>query len=108
MPTFKNFVPTALAGLLAAAGCVMAQTPVPTTGGATSGERVAQPPAGAAAQDPQVIRGEYLARSGDCISCHTRPQGVPFAGGLSMATPFGTIISTLPRGSVGGRRAATA
>ena len=94
MPTFKNFVPTALAGLLAAAGCVMAQTPVPTTGGATSGERVAQPPAGAAAQDPQVIRGEYLARSGDCISCHTRPQGVPFAGGLSMATPFGTIIST--------------
>ncbi|XAH21742.1 cytochrome c [Xylophilus sp. GW821-FHT01B05] len=48
----------------------------------------------AAPANPQVIRGEYLARAGDCISCHTRPQGAPFAGGLPMATPFGTIVST--------------
>ncbi|MES2187730.1 MAG: cytochrome c [Pseudomonadota bacterium] len=45
-------------------------------------------------RDPQVVRGEYLARAGDCISCHTRPQGAPFAGGLPMDTPFGTIVST--------------
>ena len=44
--------------------------------------------------DPLVIRGEYLARAGDCISCHTRAQGAPFAGGLPLKTPFGTIVST--------------
>ncbi len=44
--------------------------------------------------DPQVERGLYLARAGDCISCHTGPSGVPFAGGLPMKTPFGTIVST--------------
>ena len=46
------------------------------------------------ARDPQVVRGEYLAQAGDCISCHTRTNGAPFAGGLPMKTPFGTIIST--------------
>lgn len=44
--------------------------------------------------DALVARGEYLARAGDCISCHTRPNGAPFAGGLPMKTPFGTIVST--------------
>jgi mono/diheme cytochrome c family protein len=55
---------------------------------------LAQNAAPAAPANPQVVRGEYLARAGDCISCHTRPQGAPFAGGLPMATPFGTIVST--------------
>ncbi|KAF1046007.1 c-type cytochrome [Xylophilus sp.] len=54
----------------------------------------AVPAAAPDAPDAQVIRGEYLARAGDCISCHTRAQGAPFAGGLPMATPFGTIVST--------------
>ena len=44
--------------------------------------------------DAVVARGEYLARAGDCISCHSRPNGAPFAGGLAMNTPFGTIVST--------------
>jgi mono/diheme cytochrome c family protein len=44
------------------------------------------------AGDEQVIkRGEYLARAGDCVSCHTAPGGKPFAGGLYMPTPFGEI-----------------
>lgn len=42
----------------------------------------------------QVKRGEYLARAGDCVACHTREGGKPFAGGLPMATPIGTIYST--------------
>jgi len=42
----------------------------------------------------QVKRGEYLARAGDCIACHTAPTGKPFAGGLAMPTPFGTLYST--------------
>jgi mono/diheme cytochrome c family protein len=36
-------------------------------------------------------RGEYLARAGDCVACHTEPTGKPFAGGRPMPTPFGNI-----------------
>ena len=40
----------------------------------------------------QVInRGEYLARAGDCVACHTAPGSTPFAGGRAMATPFGNL-----------------
>ncbi|WP_345829971.1 cytochrome c [Erwinia sp. HDF1-3R] len=42
----------------------------------------------------QIKRGEYLARAGDCVACHTKMGGKPFAGGLPMATPIGTIYST--------------
>jgi len=41
-----------------------------------------------------VTTGEYLARAGDCIACHTNPGGALFAGGRAMATPFGTIYSS--------------
>ena len=40
-----------------------------------------------------VKKGEYLARAGDCIACHTTRGGAPMAGGLPMATPFGTLYS---------------
>jgi mono/diheme cytochrome c family protein len=43
---------------------------------------------------PDIVkRGEYLARAGDCIACHTAPRGKIFAGGLAMSTPFGTLYS---------------
>lgn len=42
-------------------------------------------------------RGEYLAKIGDCLACHTDMKngksGEAFAGGLSIATPFGTFYS---------------
>ena len=41
-----------------------------------------------------VARGEYLARAGDCIACHTAQGGKPFAGGLKFDTPIGAIYST--------------
>jgi fructose 5-dehydrogenase cytochrome subunit len=41
-----------------------------------------------------VKRGEYLATAADCAACHTAPRGEPFAGGLPIATPLGTIYST--------------
>ena len=41
-----------------------------------------------------IARGEYLARAGDCVACHTNAGGALFAGGLAMPTPFGTIYST--------------
>jgi mono/diheme cytochrome c family protein len=47
-----------------------------------------------AAEDDLVKRGEYLAKAGDCIACHSAPQGKPFAGGLPLATPLGEIVST--------------
>ena len=42
-----------------------------------------------------IKRGEYLAKMGDCIACHTNVKaGTPaFAGGLPLATPFGTFYS---------------
>jgi len=30
----------------------------------------------------------------DCGACHTAPGGKPFAGGLAIATPLGTILTT--------------
>lgn len=41
-----------------------------------------------------VKKGEYLARAGDCVACHTAKGGKPFAGGLPMETPIGTVYST--------------
>ena len=42
--------------------------------------------------DPALIaRGEYLATVGDCAGCHTAQGGAAFAGGRTLATPFGNI-----------------
>jgi mono/diheme cytochrome c family protein len=49
-----------------------------------------QPPQDAAL----LARGEYLARAGDCIACHTAREGKLFAGGLPMMTPFGTLYTS--------------
>jgi mono/diheme cytochrome c family protein len=49
----------------------------------------------AVAQDAALIaKGEYLARAGDCIACHTAREGKTFAGGLPMKTPFGTLYTS--------------
>ncbi|KAF1045027.1 c-type cytochrome [Xylophilus sp.] len=40
-----------------------------------------------------INRGEYLARAGDCVACHTDPTGRVFAGGRAMATPFGALYT---------------
>ena len=47
------------------------------------------------AADAELVKqGEYLARAGDCIACHTTPGAALFAGGRAMPTPFGTLYST--------------
>jgi mono/diheme cytochrome c family protein len=48
----------------------------------------------AGAADALVERGEYLARAGDCIACHTAPGGRPMAGGLALQSPLGAVVST--------------
>jgi cytochrome c5 len=42
-----------------------------------------------------IDRGEYLAKAGDCIACHSDSKrgGAPYAGGLGIKTPFGTFYS---------------
>jgi mono/diheme cytochrome c family protein len=45
------------------------------------------------ADEDTVARGAYLVHAGGCISCHTVPGGVPFAGGRGLTTPFGTFYS---------------
>ena len=55
------------------------------------------PPATGAADEDRaalVARGEYLARAGNCMACHTAPGGTPWAGGRAMDTPFGTIYTS--------------
>ncbi|BEV17847.1 cytochrome c [Herbaspirillum sp. DW155] len=41
-----------------------------------------------------IRRGEYVARQADCVACHSTPKSKPFAGGLEMATPLGSIYAT--------------
>jgi mono/diheme cytochrome c family protein len=51
--------------------------------------------AAVAASPPELIaKGEYLARAGDCVVCHTGPGEKPFAGGLRMSTPLGDLYTT--------------
>lgn len=38
--------------------------------------------------------GEYVAQAGDCVACHTSPDGLSLAGGTPMETPFGTIYGS--------------
>jgi mono/diheme cytochrome c family protein len=50
-------------------------------------------PTSATAAPELVQRGEYLARAGNCMGCHTDRGGAPYAGGRGIDTPFGTIYS---------------
>jgi alcohol dehydrogenase (quinone), cytochrome c subunit len=52
---------------------------------------------------PPGSPGEYLARAGDCVACHSVPDGKAFAGGLKMGSPLGNIYSTniTPDGETG-------
>jgi mono/diheme cytochrome c family protein len=60
---------------------------VPT---ATSSALASAPPGA----DPTITRGKYLADAGNCVSCHTRPGGAPFSGGVPFTTKLGTIYSS--------------
>jgi mono/diheme cytochrome c family protein len=52
------------------------------------------PPARNSFDRAQVARGQVLASLGDCTSCHTTSSGAAYAGGVPLATPFGTIHGT--------------
>jgi mono/diheme cytochrome c family protein len=54
-------------------------------------------PARAQVEDKQdftlIERGRYLAVIGDCTACHTEPGGKFMAGGRSLETPFGNLVT---------------
>jgi mono/diheme cytochrome c family protein len=49
--------------------------------------------ANASAQQGDAKRGEYLAKAGGCVGCHTEEgkDAVRYAGGRALKTPFGTF-----------------
>ena len=66
---------------------------------------IAMPGLARAQGDPK--RGEYLAKAGGCIACHTKEgeKATPFAGGRALKTPFGTFygpnITSHPNAGIG-------
>jgi cytochrome c553 len=53
----------------------------------------AKPTATSSALTALTAQGAYLARVGNCQTCHTAPGGAPYAGGRPIDTPFGTAFS---------------
>ena len=62
---------------------------------------------GNAAAQGDARRGEYLAKAGGCVGCHTEDKkgATPFAGGRELKTPFGTFfgpnITPHPQAGIG-------
>ncbi|MEK6422473.1 MAG: cytochrome c [Burkholderia gladioli] len=82
------------AGAAWADGAVASAASTASAASVTSPVAASAASAGAVASADLIKRGEYLARAGDCIACHTASGGKPFAGGLKFATPIGAIYST--------------
>src|SRR5690606_10629025 len=60
----------------------------------TTGDPVEDPPPSQPPSSSQVERGAYLARAGNCMTCHTPRGGAAYAGGRAIATPFGNVYSS--------------
>ncbi|WP_375542638.1 c-type cytochrome, partial [Paraburkholderia sp. CNPSo 3272] len=85
--TLRRLDPVSKAPIMLAAGAVLSMAFALLT--AHAANSTANP------ADPALVaHGEYLARAGDCIACHTTQGGKPFAGGLKFDTPIGAIYST--------------
>jgi mono/diheme cytochrome c family protein len=53
-----------------------------------------QPPPRASFDAALITQGADLAMLGNCNVCHTKPDGLPYAGGRPLQTPFGTLYSS--------------
>ncbi len=73
----------AIGGVLIAAQGGFAALRVPRTG-----------PIAIPADAATLARGEYLARLGNCTTCHTVRGGPPLAGGRAFVTEWGVLYST--------------
>jgi mono/diheme cytochrome c family protein len=66
-------------------------------------DKLPEVPAAFTATPALVERGRYLALAGNCAGCHTARGGAPYAGGLGIETPFGTVYASnlTPHGEAG-------
>ncbi len=53
-----------------------------------------QPPQAETFDEAIVAEGARLAALGNCVDCHTAPDGAAYAGGYPMNTPYGVIYGT--------------
>ena len=73
----RNFFVIAIVTVLAIAGVIAFLMPgyLPVVPGVVAADPTTQ----------TINKGEYLARAGDCVACHSAPGGKQFAGGRPMA-----------------------
>jgi len=81
----RNFFVIAIVTVLAIAGVIAFLMPgyLPAVPGVVAADPTTQ----------TINTGEYLARAGDCVACHSAPGGKQFAGGRPMPTPFGNLYA---------------
>lgn len=69
-------------------------------------DKLPDPPVAFNPTPDQIERGRYLALAGNCAGCHTARGGAPYAGGVGIETPFGTIFASNltpdPNAGIGG------
>ena len=90
IPLLHRWVWVLWALLLAAVLAVAAVWMLNLRGEAPVSDVLPQAPASA----QTVERGQYLARVGNCMSCHTAKGGAVYAGGRGIQTPFGTVFTS--------------
>ncbi|WP_202948937.1 hypothetical protein [Bradyrhizobium elkanii] len=85
MTTIGTHIAAILGGFIFTASLAHAADPVPAIASEAPSPNDTTAP---------MSKGEYLARAGDCVACHSVPGGAAFSGGLKMGTPLGSIYST--------------
>lgn len=91
-----GFLTLSISGLAFVLWAVWASGILESRSGGNTPENSAHPPATVRIppkNEALIARGKYLASAGDCIACHTVPGGKLLAGGLAMATPYGSLYS---------------
>jgi mono/diheme cytochrome c family protein len=101
MRSFSRFQKCVLAGsalaMLGVSGLAAGQMlslPAHSSGAVTPRDLLTKQLENSAPNAAQINRGRYLVAAGDCMSCHLRDGGEPFAGGLGLNTPFGVIYTS--------------
>lgn len=65
-----------------------------TTSASTSAHQAPHDTAHPVDNNAQIERGQYLARAGNCVACHSARGATPMAGGRRIDTPFGAVFSS--------------
>ena len=68
--------------------CCVSALAVGCDSGAVTTESSYANDSAAQAEAAGLSHGEYVARLGNCVACHSIPEGEPLAGGLRMNVPM--------------------